>query len=300
MTPEKSLLDPDFVRELEALRRRLEVRARSGGAGEHAARRRGGSAEFQDHRAYEPGDDLRRVDWLAFARTGTPVVKLFRAEEDVVVRLLVDSSSSMEFGNPSKLDVARRLAAAFGYMALAGSQRAQVLVARKENAESTRALDRIGPPRRGRGGLAALLREIGEAQARGTGDLARAIDSLLLRASRPGLLVVLSDFFDAGPVTGALSRARAAGHDLSLVHVVTREELEPVLEGDLTLEDSETGATLDVTLDPGAIEAYVLRFAGLVEELRGFARKHSASYLRTLTDEALEGIVRRFVARAID
>ena len=96
------LLDPDFVRELSLLRRRLKVDVRSGGAGEHVARRRGGSAEFQEHRPYAPGDDLRRIDWLAFARSGVPVVKTFRAEEDVVVRLLVDASASLDFGNPRK------------------------------------------------------------------------------------------------------------------------------------------------------------------------------------------------------
>ena len=70
-----SLLDPEFVGELEALRRRLEIRARSGRLGDKTARRRGGTAEFSEHRAYEPGDDLRRVDWLAFARTGDPSCK---------------------------------------------------------------------------------------------------------------------------------------------------------------------------------------------------------------------------------
>src|SRR5206468_11736181 len=79
----QGLLDPDFVRELSLLRRRLKVDVRSGGHGEHVARRRGGSAEFQEHRPYAPGDDLRRIDWLAFARSGMPVVKTFRAEEDV-------------------------------------------------------------------------------------------------------------------------------------------------------------------------------------------------------------------------
>ena len=74
MADARSLLDPAFVRELEALRRRLAVTVRSGAAGERASQRRGGSAEFLDHRPYAPGDDLRRVDWAAFARTGEPVL----------------------------------------------------------------------------------------------------------------------------------------------------------------------------------------------------------------------------------
>ena len=82
--------------------------------------------------------------------------------------------------------------------------------------------------------------------------------------------------------------------------VQLEEELEPHFEGDVSLVDSETGATLDVTMDPAAIEAYVLRLTGLVEELRAWARRHGASYVRLANDEALEGPVRRFVARAVD
>jgi uncharacterized protein (DUF58 family) len=294
----QSLLDPEFVRELEALRRRLEIRARSGATGEHAARHRGGSAEFQEHRGYEPGDDLRRVDWLAFARTGQPVVKLFRAEEDVVVRLLVDASASLDFGDPPKIEVARRLAAAMGYMALSGSQRAQVLVAGAR--EDVTGISRQSTARRGRGGLAALLRDLTRDAPAGRVELARAIDETVARSRRPGMLVVLSDFFDSGAVTAALGRAVQARHDVALVQVVDRTELEPRYEGDYTLEDSESGTTVDVTMDAAAIEAYVLRFAGLVEELRAWARKHGASYVRATTDDALEAVVRRFVARSVD
>jgi len=125
--PGSELLGADFVRELEVLRRRLEIRARSGNAGEHLAKRRGGSAEFHEHRAYAPGDDMRRIDWAAYARTGEPILKLFRAEEDVVARLVCDASASLGYGEPPKLDTARRLAAAIGYMTLARSERAQLM-----------------------------------------------------------------------------------------------------------------------------------------------------------------------------
>src|SRR5215470_18037401 len=159
-----ALLGPDFVRELEVLRRRLEIRVRSGGGGEHLARRRGGSSEFQEHRPYAPGDDLRRIDWAAYARTGEPVLKLFRAEEDVVARLVCDASASLGYGEPPKLDVARRLAAAVGYMTLARSERAQVFVAGD-------GLAREHAPSRGRGGLPALLRALEALEPRGGTDL---------------------------------------------------------------------------------------------------------------------------------
>jgi uncharacterized protein (DUF58 family) len=288
-----ALLGPDFVRELEVLRRRLEVRARSGGGGEHVARRRGGTSDFEQHRAYEPGDDLRRIDWAAYARSGEPVLKLFRAEEDVVARLVCDASASLGCGDPPKLDTARRLAAAVGYMTLARSERAQLFVAGA-------GLVRESAPVRGRGGLPALFRSLEGVEARGGTDLGRAIDAVVAKSARPGLLLIVSDFLDPGPVTTALGRARKAGHDVALAHVVAPDELEPSFEGDCALEDAETSAVVEVTMDEAAIEAYVLRFAGLCEQLRAFAKKHGASYVRARTDEPLEGPVRRLTARSVD
>src|SRR5688500_20217014 len=100
------LLDAAFVRELELLRRRLTATVRSGALGDRAAPRRGSSAEFLEHRAYAPGDDLRRIDWLAYARIGQPVTKLFKSEAGVAVRLLLDAAGGLDRGEPKEFDVA--------------------------------------------------------------------------------------------------------------------------------------------------------------------------------------------------
>jgi uncharacterized protein (DUF58 family) len=288
-----TLLDAAFVRELEALRRRMLVRARSAAAGDHTAKRRGSSAEFLEHRPYAPGDDLRRIDWLAFARTGEPVFKLFRAEEDVIVRLVVDASASLEGGSPSKLDVARKIAACIGYMALAASERAQVVAAADGDAV-------VREPARGRAALPKLLRDLGAITSGGYTDLATSIDGVLLRSERPGTLVIVSDFLDSGPFDGAVARAASSGHDVALIQVLAPEEVTPVLDGDLALEDAETGALVEVTVDGRAIDAYVARLNALLLALRGLAKRHRASYVRTLTSEPILGAVRRFVARAVD
>ncbi len=246
-----------------------------------------------EHRPYAPGDDLRRLDWLAFARTGEPVFKLFRAEEDVIVRLVIDASASLGSGTPPKLDTAKRLAAAIGYMALASSERAQVLAAGE-------GLSRVTEPARGRAALPKLLRDLDAMQAGGRTDLSRAIEQTLARSARPGMLVVVSDFLDDGPIEAAVARAAAAGHDVALVQVLAREEVEPSYDGDFALEDAETGAVVEVTMDARAIEAYLARLAGLLSGLRNLARRHRASYVRITSDEAILPAVRRFVSRAVD
>jgi uncharacterized protein (DUF58 family) len=294
-----ALLGPEFLRELELLKRRLDIHARSGELGERRAPRRGGSAEFQDHRPYAPGDDPRRIDWLAFARTGQPVVKLFRAEEDAIVRLVLDASASLGFGAPSKHETAQRLAAAVGAVALASGQRTETFLAR-EQPDGTKPLARLGRRKRGRAATAEMVREIAGVLPEGRADLGRAIRTVVESSVRPGFLVVVSDFLDPGPVTASLGMARAAGHDVALVQVMDRSELEPELEGDFSLVDAETGAAVEVTLDAAAIDAYLLRVAGLAEELRAWARRHGSTYVRATTDEPLIDVVRRFVKRSVD
>lgn len=295
-------LDASFARELEALRRRLRVRARSGGGGDHTSRRRGSSAEFLEHRPYAPGDDLRRIDWLAFARTGEPVFKLFRAEEDVVVRLVVDASASLDHrggspgpdgDEPTKLDIAKRMAAAIGYMALADSERAQVMAA-------SEGLTFISEPTRGKSALPKLLRDLDRVDLRAGTDLSRAIEQVVHRSPRPGMLVVLSDFMDAGPFDAAITRAAAAGHDVALVQVLSRDEVEPQWDGDYALVDAETNALVEVTMDAGALEAYLARLNQLVLGLRALAKKVQGTYVRAVTDEPLLPVVRRFVGRVMD
>jgi uncharacterized protein (DUF58 family) len=178
-------------------------------------------------------------------------------------------------------------------MALARSERAQLLVAGA-------GLAREHAPVRGRGGVPSLLRALEGVEAKGGTDLARAVDAVVQRSARPGLLLAVSDFFDPGPVTAALARAAHAGHDVALAQVVAPDEIEPDLSGDWALEDAETGAVVEVTMDAAALAAYVRRFARLCEDLRSFARRHRAAYVRVRTDEPLEGALRRLVARSVD
>lgn len=289
-----SLLDPAFVAELEALRRLLRPRARSRRTGAHTAPRGGTGVEFEEHRGYAPGDDVARLDWLAFARTGQPVLKVARTDEDVVVRLLLDASASLGVGEPSKLEMARRVAAALGYMALASSERSQLLVA--TGAASSLAMS---APRRGRGTLGAFLTELSAVKPEGRVDLASALERALAASRRPGVLVVLSDFFDPGPVPEALRRARHAGHDVVLVQVLTPEELAPSPGGDFAFEDAETRETVELTLDAATIAAYEARLRALFEALAGVAREAGGTYVRARTDEEVAAVVRRVAAREI-
>ncbi|MBK6529432.1 MAG: DUF58 domain-containing protein [Deltaproteobacteria bacterium] len=163
------LLDAGYRRSLDLLRRHLSPAVAAGTSGDHRTRHRGSGQEFQDHRPYVPGDDLRRVDWMAYARTGEPVTRNLRAEEDVLLRVLIDTSASMTDG---KLAHAARIAAGVGYLGLLGGERVQVI-------PFADAPDGRRRPERGRAAIPSLLRSLGPLHPSGGTDLRRALDLAL-------------------------------------------------------------------------------------------------------------------------
>src|SRR5690242_8595769 len=113
-----NFFDADFLKRLERLHLIAKRLSWMGAKGEHPSSRKGFSLEFSDYRTYERGDDLRYVDWNIYRRLDRLLLKVFTAEEELIVYLLVDTSRSMAEGDPVKIDYARRVAAAFGYIGL--------------------------------------------------------------------------------------------------------------------------------------------------------------------------------------
>jgi uncharacterized protein (DUF58 family) len=290
------LLDTAFVRELQVLKRRLDVQARSHFAGDRLALRRGSSAEFEQHRSYIAGDDVRRVDWAATARSGNPVIKLFRAEEDPIVRVLLDRSLSLASGTPNKLLLGKRLAAALGYLGLHSSARVQLLCGPSEVPDKLQFFDQ----RRGSAGLLPWLRQLDAITAQGQTQLARWVRDAVARTARPGLLAVISDFLDPEAVLRELDLARSQGHEIALVQVLSPQEMAPEFEGDIELEDVETGQRVELTLDQDALNTYLANLLGLLEHLRAWARQRGCAYVRVTREEELVPAMRRLVAREQD
>ncbi|UJR79735.1 DUF58 domain-containing protein [Sandaracinus amylolyticus] len=286
-----SLLEPEFLRRLARLR--LAVRRRFAGAtsGARRSKNRGSSAEFAEHRPYFPGDDVRRIDWNAYARLEELVLRLFVAEEDLSLYLLVDTSASMGLGTPRKIDVAKRLAAGLGYVGLSGSERVAVM-------PFAARLSRPLPASRGRKRVGPLLRFLDELEPSGDTDLARGVDEFLARSPRPGLVVVLSDFLDPRGFTRPLDRLIADKHEPVLFHVLDREELDPTPGGDLELIDSETGRKVEVSLDARAVRAYRQRLAAFLVELESYAKKRGLFYGR-VGERAFEDVLVEYLARAV-
>jgi uncharacterized protein (DUF58 family) len=270
------LLDPRLLARLEALQ--IGTRRRLAGhfAGEHRSTRHGSSPDFADYRQYHPGDDFRRIDYFLYARLDVLLLKLYEAEDDLHLRLLIDTSASMAVGG--KLEMAQRVAAALGFVAL--TRRDPVSV-------HTFPLQRMAPRFAGRGAVPALFDHLSRLEATGDTAFAAAVSSLLARPGPAGLTVVISDLLTE-EWEGALSRLPSRGGDVMIVHVLAAEELHPTLVGDLELVDREGGGRVVVSLAADTLKDYEHATQAWLDRVRGRCAQVGAAYVRILAEDDLE------------
>ena len=279
-------LDAATLQRLDTLALLARRAVASGRPGMRRSPLAGSSMEFADYRRYTPGDDFRRIDWRAYARLERLFLRLFEAEENRQVTVLVDCSDSMQHGEKAAL--ATKLAAALAYIAL-----------KSEDSVLVGALtDRLAAYRRaGSGGHAlwsvgAFLSQLPQA---GATDLNRALDDLGRVRTEPGLAVVISDFLSpSGYQTGLRSLARMR-QEVALVQVLAPDEIEPDLQGDWQLRDSEGGGSIDVSITPAVLEAYRRRMEMYMQEIASFAHDHAMTYAMVPSGTALLDVVQRLL-----
>lgn len=274
--------DPQLLQRLARRRLRVPRTGTAGGVGEHASASRGSGIEFAEHRAYQPGDDLRRLDPHLEARTGELYVREFEVMERLALTVVVDLSASMGYGSPDKSVVARRLAGAFAYVGLAGSDRTRVA------AFTGRGL-KWGPRADGVRAAGRLFDWLERLEPEGAVDFSSVARELSARLPRPGLVIVISDWLFSDSVT-PLHSLRGARQEVVGVQVLAPEELDPasVGRGALALLDPETGAELPVTLDAETLRRYERDLRGFQDQLRSTFLRAGATWLSTSTAADLE------------
>lgn len=254
-----SLLSPEDRRVVARLRlspRRAHLGRQRG---ERVTKQKGVSIEFADYREYAEGDDLRHLDWNALARLGTAVVKTYEDEQDLQVHLLVDLSASMDFGTPSKREGAKRLGAALGGVALASGDAVRP-VALGVNARPERTL-------RGLSGLARLERWLGAAGRPSPVPISQAVMQWASGDLGNGVVLLVTDGLDPA-LAGVFRPLAARGLEPWVLLVLSQEELDPDLEGDLKLVDPEGGEAVEVTANRATLEAYQAALQAHIDGLR--------------------------------
>lgn len=259
-------------------------------AGPRRSVERGSSVEFADFRNYVPGDDFRRIDWNAYARLDRLFLRIYRAEQMSTVTLFLDHSPSMQFGQPSKVLTSGRLAAIFSYIALHNYDRVSIVGWGER-------VDRYLPLQTDRGCIPRVwkwIEEVANAPTAAT-DFKALRDYGNFRGR--GLTIVISDFLTETDWRAGLKALRSRGQEVSVVQVLSAEELEPPMRGDWSLTDSESGAEVDVTLSPRLLKRYSDELLAHTTSIRDFCRAQGFSFVQLpsnirLVDEALTSLRR--------
>jgi uncharacterized protein (DUF58 family) len=277
-----ALLDADFLKKLERLHLIAKRLDWAGAKGEHAVSRRGYSLEFSDYRRYQRGDDLRYVDWNIYRRLDRLLLKVFTAEEELNIYLLVDTSASMAqsagaaAAGAVKLGYAKRVAAALGYIGLKNLDR----VGGAAFSSTLQAPLKLG---RGRTHILRLFGFLNRLACAGPTDLRAAIRRFTALFPQPGLAVVVSDLFDPAGWRAAVEELARKKYQVLVIHVLDEDELKPGLLGDVALVDVEGSRERRLFVDAELARSFEAELARYFRDIETVCAGLGIDYLRTTT-----------------
>jgi uncharacterized protein (DUF58 family) len=266
--------------------------AHGGLGGEHRSRRRAASTDFVDHRPYQPGDDFRRVDWNVYGRLGSLQVKLTESREQLDLVLVLDCSASMAYGAADKLTFAAQLVATLGYVGLARSDSVRIVCLRAGGEPL-----RLGPLR-DRRRLPELVRFLTELQPGGSVDLESVLPTCVPREARQPLVIIVSDLLAATGIEPALDALAAQRVDTVVLHVLSQEEADPTMSGDVELIDAETGEVLELGANPATLELYRERYAAWLNDQESLCTSRGVRYSQIRSDREVPSVVLDDLRRA--
>jgi uncharacterized protein (DUF58 family) len=277
--------DRSALRDLELLARTTVEGLRQG---LHRSPFHGYSAEFSQYRHYRPGDDLKYVDWKAFARTDRLYSRQFRETTNLGALFAIDVSRSMAFA--AKFSLAIRTAAVLGTLVLDQGDAAGLLaIGEAERVEYV-------PARSGRQHLRVFLAALAQLLPAGTSSIAETLRRAATILKRRALIVVLSDFYEEETTLTELRRLDRIGHDVLVVQTMAAEEMVLAGRGPIEFEDLESGAR--IIADPGVLrDSYAKAVAGFLLKVERAVQREGLDYLRLVTNEPLEPALRRLLIR---
>lgn len=288
----EKILSEDFMRRIEKLNLLSRKIFRGRMKGERRSKKRGYSAEFADYRNYVAGDDLRHIDWNIYGRLDKLFLKIFLEEEDLHVHLLIDSSLSMGFGTPSKLEYAKRVAAAIGYIGLAGLDRVQAHSFSTGLAGSTNAL-------RGKQSSWQLFDFLDALSPDGSTSFAESCKLFMQKArGGKGVVVLISDFLASEGYEEGLKRLASSGMDIFAIHLLSPDEINPEFTGDMKLVDIEDGHAQEITVSQPLLKQYKNTVKNFCEGLKTYCNKRGASYVFSSTEVPFDQLVLNYMRRS--
>src|SRR5688572_23942238 len=287
---ESQLLPPDLMAQLERLELVTRKVFRGRMKGERRSKRKGQSVEFADFRSYVPGDDLRSLDWNLYARLDKLIVKLFLEEEDLHFFTLIDASLSMEFGDPTKLHYAKQLAAALGFVGLIRTDRVRI--------------ETLGQPGhlrapilRGRKSVWRMLEFLDGIEPGESVSLAAGIKNFCVRNPGKGIVVLITDLMDKHGYEPALRYLVGQRMDVYVIHVLSQEELDPDVKGDLKLVDCEDQDIAEITVSAPLLARYKSTLNAFVSGAQEFCNRRGMNYLLANNQTPVKDLIGSYLRR---
>ncbi len=279
------MLDEKFLERLDTMRISMRHPSSGGAGGLRRSKALGSSVEFSDFREYAHGDDIRRLDWNAYARFDKLFLKQFMEEQEAHVHLIVDASGSMAFGEPTKWDTVVALTQILCYLALIGNDRVTLYALQGEAFRQTR-------PLMGRQGYVAATEFLQGITPKGKTQLSASVAKLPMPQGR-GMSVVLSDFLCPDGYEGALASLRYRKQEVSALQILSKQELEPEFQDAVQLLDSETGQILEVLASYEVLRQYRQTALAFLDGLKKHCHQNSVSYTLLHTEADLENTMLR-------
>lgn len=286
-TAGESFFDPALAERLSALSLVARNAMLGTVSGQHQSPHRGSSVEFAEYRRYQPGDDLRRLDWRAYGRSDRYYVKEFEADTNLRLVLVIDCSGSMGFGN--KLHAARQIASTLSYVAIGQGDAAGLVCSTESGSE-------LLPPRRIAGQVSALMERLGAIEAAGATTLEATLHELAEKIRERALVIVISDLlFEPAELRSSIEHLAFRNHDIALFHLMDPAELQPNWDRPVRLEDMESDESM--MIDPDEISVgYELAVREFMDEVDLICRETAVDYHHVLLDRSIEESLMRFIA----
>jgi uncharacterized protein (DUF58 family) len=287
---ESQLLPPDLMAQLERLELVTRKVFRGRMKGERRSKRKGQSVEFADFRGYVPGDDLRALDWNLYARLDKLIIKLFLEEEDLHFFTLIDASLSMDFGDPTKLTYAKQLAAALGFVGLIRTDRVRIETLGQS-------LHQQGPTLRGRRSVWRMIDYLDSIQPGETTSLADGVKRFCHRNAGKGIVVLISDLMDKNGYEPALRYLVSQRMDVYVIHILSQEEIDPDVKGDLKLVDVEDQDIAEITVSAPLIARYKSTLNAFVSGAQEFCNRRGMNYLLANNQTPVKDLIGSYLRR---
>lgn len=274
----EKIFDAEFFEKLYNIKFNTSIKLNIGMNGGRKSSAKGSSVEFSDFREYMFGDDIRRIDWNAYGRTDKLFVKLFMEEKEGLFNIFLDCSKSMDYGKNNKSIYALKLVAMFSYIIINNLDRVYITKMQQDNIITSKGMT-------GQQAFKKILVDLENTKFYGSIDLEKCIKNRQLK--NKGISIIISDFFSEN-IEQVIRYLLYKNQEIILIHVLSREELEPDIEGTYNLIDSEILNDMRITMSSNVKKMYQKSLEKFLNNLKILAQKYHITYIQIPTDKPLD------------